>query len=132
MYQLAVAVCTVIVLPFIVIGLVNLIAWLHTPRSVEHEPWRRRGPKSAALEIITRGPELRRTDRERDEKRLAETRLGILEKEKELGALRAEEFRLSLETGRIRDPFRGGVTNACVELPALHGDDLLDASKEKA
>ena len=66
------------------------------------------------------------------EQALAGLKPRILAKEYELGALRAEEFRLLLETGRIRDPYRGGVTDDCVQMPALTDDVLRGASKGKA
>ena len=105
-----------VALPFIMIGLVNLIARFNTMR-----------PATAPPPPLPRAP-----SKKGPSQALAELKPRIRAKEEELGALRAEEFRLSLETGRIRDPYRGGVTNDCVQMPALTDDAARGTSKGKA
>ena len=91
-------------LPFIMIGMVRLTIWL--------SPQRR--PATAPPPPLPRRP-----SKKDPAMALKELKPRIEAKEEELGALRAEEFRLSMEAGRVRDPYRGGVTDDCVQMPAL-------------
>ncbi len=112
-----------IALPFILIGLAGLIAW--------HDKWLYQSPPETRA-ADPRRPEAAWSPRKDPEQALADLKPRILAKEEELGALRAEEFRLSLEAGRVRDPYRGGVTDDGARMPALTDDVLHDASKRKA